>query len=82
MSAAEMPRNAPRGTASGEISSMSSTTSCALGSQMQAPATAIAGVGAAFDESGLLQPVDHAADRDRLHFQEFGQLVLGQAFAG
>ena len=51
-----------------------------LGRQIQPPATAIARIGAALDEAGLFQAVDHAADRNRLHVQVFGELGLAQAF--
>ncbi len=47
--------------------------------QVQAPGAAVGGIGAAFDQPGLGQPVDHAAQGDRLDLEIVGEPGLVDA---
>jgi len=49
-------------------------------SQVQAPGSAIGWVGPAFNESGFLQSIDHAAYGYGLHVQCLGETRLVAAF--
>ena len=49
-------------------------------SQVEAPDAAVSRVGAAFHHAARLQPVDQPGDGDRLHFQQFRQFLLGDAW--
>ncbi len=70
------------------MSSTSVSTSCcnfstiaeALGGQVELPGAAVVGIGAALDQAGFLEPVDHPAQRDRLDLEPLGieALVLAR----
>ncbi len=48
--------------------------------QVKLPRAAVGGIGAAFDQSGLGQPVDHARQGDRLDLDQLGERPLPDAF--
>src|SRR5690606_21067588 len=48
----------------------------ALGGQVQAPGPPVAEVGVALDQPGLLEPVDHPAQRDRFDVELVGVVAL------
>ena len=49
------------------------------GGEMQPPHAAVVGIGAPLDQTARFQPVDQAADRDRLDLDDRGKFVLRHA---
>ena len=49
---------------------------CARGVKVKLPSAAIGGVGAALDQSGVAQTVDHPRQGDRFNFDQFGKRAL------